>query len=182
MSAGHAADELHLCGIVEVGVGHVFLEIHLGQIVLRVEAIAHELMILHHGLHLVQSAQHAEGELTLEVRLYGSAGRAHLAAVNLEVSTLDGYAGAMIHHQSRELDTVDDGEVAVPLVVRLKVEGDGQSLLAFLRQVVASDARHGHGVSSLLVAPVGQTVHAVESALVGHAAAALVGVGPVAIL
>ena len=64
----------------------------------------------------------------------------HLASVHREAGTLDGDAGAEIHHLTRELDTADDGEVIAVEVVGLGVEGDGQAVLAVLRQHISGDA------------------------------------------
>ena len=51
VSACHAADKRHLRGVVEVGVGHVGLEVNLRLAVLRVVAPAREFVTLHDGLH-----------------------------------------------------------------------------------------------------------------------------------
>ena len=171
VAACHAADEFHALGVVEVGVGHVGLEVHLLLAVPHVVAIVGEGVVLHHGLHFVRSAQHAEGELTLEVALHDTSRRAHLVLVHHEACTAYGDAGALVHDESREPDTGGDGEVAVLLVVRPGVEGDVESALAVLRKVVVRYVLIGHGdlVGTLLVAPVAKVFYTVEARLVGLA-------------
>ena len=106
----------------------------------------------------------------------------HLATVNFEADSLNGDAGAFIHDQTCEAYSAGDGERASLLVVRLGIKGYIQTALALFGKVVVRHFAHRQLVGTLLVAPVGQFLYDVESGLVSHAAAALGGVGAVAVL
>ena len=133
-------------------------------------------MAFHHGLHGVLSRQHTERELTLEVTLHRACHSTHLTAVHQEAGTLYGDARTAVLHFAGEAHALHNGEVAARLMVRQGIEGHGEAVLTVIGEGIAGDTVHRQLVGTLLVAPVGQLLYAVEAALVGGDTLVLVGV------
>ena len=166
-AAYHTSDECHASVVVEVGVGHVYIDVMLRllvAVVFVVVSLPCKFMSILHRLDGAVAWQHTEGKLALEVGGHLAAGSVHLTPIHQERHALHRDARAGVHHIAGELYALGDSERHVVAHVLARLAAELEWPCVFESRYAGSYLIHSF---MLVGSPIGKPLLPVVAALVG---------------